>query len=160
MDRTGLIVVGSLVDKIPNIAGITRTCEIFRVKELLLSNKKVMNDPIFKQISVTAEKWLPVNELEAEKIKEYVHNKRIEGYKIFGLEQTSSSISIKKCIFPKKSVLILGKEKEGIPSDIVSIVDQCIEVPQYGIIRSLNVHVSASIFIYEYTTQFMEGLIT
>lgn len=160
LDRTGLIVVGSLVDKIPNIAGITRTCEIFRVKELLLSNKKVMNDPIFKQISVTAEKWLPVNELEAEKIKEYVHNKRIEGYKIFGLEQTSSSISIKKCIFPKKSVLILGKEKEGIPSDIVSIVDQCIEVPQYGIIRSLNVHVSASIFIYEYTTQFMEGLIT
>ncbi|OII74613.1 tRNA ribose methylase TRM3p [Cryptosporidium ubiquitum] len=157
LDRTELIVIGSLVDKIPNIAGITRTCEIFRAKELLLSNKKVINDPIFKQISVTAEKWLPINELEPKKIKEYVHNKRIEGYKIFGLEQTSSSTNIKECIFPKKSVLILGKEKEGIPSDIVSIVDQCIEIPQYGIIRSLNVHVSASIFIYEYTTQFMEG---
>ncbi|KAH8584659.1 tRNA (Gm18) ribose methylase trm3p superfamily [Cryptosporidium sp. chipmunk genotype I] len=122
LNRTGLIVIGSLVEKVPNIAGITRTCEIFRANELLLSNKKVMNDPIFKQISVTAEKWLPINELEPKKIREYVHNKRMEGYKIFGLEQTSSSIPIKGCVFPAKSVLILGKEKEGIPSDIVSIV--------------------------------------
>ncbi|KAJ1614585.1 tRNA ribose methylase [Cryptosporidium canis] len=155
IDRTGLVVIGSLLDKIPNMAGLTRTCEIFRVHELLLSNKKVMNDPIFKQISVTAEKWLPVNELESSKIKEYVHKKRQEGYKIFGLEQTSSSIPLHDCTFPNKSLLILGKEKEGIPSDIVSIVDQCVEIPQYGVIRSLNVHVSASIFIYEYTTQLM-----
>ncbi|KAL3129874.1 tRNA ribose methylase [Cryptosporidium hominis] len=160
LNRSGLIVIGSLVDKVPNIAGITRTCEVFRANELLLSSKKVMNDPIFRQISVTAEKWLPINELEPTKIKEYVQKKRMEGYKIFGLEQTSSSISIKECAFPEKSVLILGKEKEGIPSEIVSIVDQCIEIPQYGIIRSLNVHVSASIFIYEYTTQFMQSLST
>lgn len=157
LERTGLIVIGSLIDKIPNMAGITRTCEIFRVNELLLSSKKVINDPVFKQISVTAEKWLPINELEPNKIKEYVHKKRLDGYKIFGLEQTSSSVPINECTFPKKSVLILGKEKEGIPSDIVSIVDQCVEIPQYGIIRSLNVHVSASIFIYEYTTQYMES---
>lgn len=160
LDRTGLIVIGSLIDKIPNIAGITRTCEIFRVNELLLDSKNVLNDPMFKQISVTAEKWLPINELKSNKIKEFVHKKRLDGYKIFGLEQTSSSVPINECNFPKKSVLILGKEKEGIPSDIVSIVDQCIEIPQYGVIRSLNVHVSASIFIYEYTTQFMENLAT
>ncbi|POM82072.1 SpoU rRNA Methylase family protein [Cryptosporidium meleagridis] len=123
LNRSGLIVIGSLVDKIPNIAGITRTCEVFRINELLLSSKKVMNDPIFRQISVTAEKWLPINELEPTKIREYVQKKRMEGYKIFGLEQTSSSISIKGCVFPEKSVLILGKEKEGIPSEIVSIVD-------------------------------------
>ncbi|KAK6587619.1 tRNA (Gm18) ribose methylase trm3p superfamily SPOUT methylase [Cryptosporidium xiaoi] len=152
-DRTELIVIASLLDKIPNIAGLTRTCEIFRVKELLINTKKTLSDPMFKQISVTAEKWLPINELSPERISEYINIKRLEGYGIYGLEQTSSSIPLKDFEFPKKSILILGREDEGIPSDIVSIVDHCIEIPQFGMIRSLNVHVSASIFIHEYTTQ-------
>ncbi|KAH8739561.1 tRNA (Gm18) ribose methylase [Cryptosporidium ryanae] len=152
-ERTELIVIASLLDKIPNIAGLTRTCEVFRIKELLINTKKVLSDPIFKQISVTAEKWLPISELSPEGISEYIQIKRLEGYVIYGLEQTCSSIPLKGFEFPSKSILILGKEKEGIPSDIVSIVDHCIEIPQFGMIRSLNVHVSASIFIHEYTTQ-------
>ncbi|KAF7457711.1 tRNA (Gm18) ribose methylase [Cryptosporidium felis] len=155
LNRTNLIVIGSLVEKIPNIAGLTRTCEIFRAEELLLSSKKVLNDPIFRRISVTAEKWLPISELKPCDIREFIYNKRLEGYKVFGLEQTSSSSPLSGCKFPKKSILVLGREKEGIPPELISIMDQCIEIPQYGIIRSLNVHVSASIFIYEYTSQFM-----
>lgn len=30
------------------------------------------------------------------------------------------------------------------------MLDLCIEIPQYGIIRSLNVHVSGSILLWEY----------
>jgi tRNA G18 (ribose-2'-O)-methylase SpoU len=51
------------------------------------------------------------------------------------------------------TVLLLGKEKEGIPVEYLQVVDQCLEIPQYGIIRSLNVHVSGAIAIWEYTKQ-------
>jgi tRNA guanosine-2'-O-methyltransferase len=48
---------------------------------------------------------------------------------------------------------VLGKEKEGIPVEFIQLLDYCVEIPQLGIIRSLNVHVSASIMMFEYTKQ-------
>jgi len=59
--------------------------------------------------------------------------------------------------FPDKTVLVLGKEKEGIPIQFLSAVDQCIEIPQLGIIRSLNVHVSGAICLWEFTKQKMNS---
>lgn len=50
-------------------------------------------------------------------------------------------------------VLVLGREKEGIPVDIIHALDACVEIPQLGIIRSLNVHVSGAIALWEYTRQ-------
>jgi tRNA G18 (ribose-2'-O)-methylase SpoU len=50
-------------------------------------------------------------------------------------------------------VLVLGREKEGIPVDIIHILDACVEIPQFGVVRSLNVHVSGAIALWEYTRQ-------
>lgn len=50
-------------------------------------------------------------------------------------------------------VLVLGREKEGIPVDIIHVLDACIEIPQLGVVRSLNVHVSGAIALWEYTRQ-------
>ncbi len=41
----------------------------------------------------------------------------------------------------------------GIPVDLIQLVDDCVEIPQQGIIRSLNVHVSGAIIIWEYFKQ-------
>ena len=71
-----------------------------------------------------------------------------------GIEQTSSSVPMSDFEYPDcPTVLLLGKEKEGIPVQLLHVVDQCIEIPQLGIIRSLNVHVSGAISIWEYTRQ-------
>lgn len=32
-------------------------------------------------------------------------------------------------------------------------MDVCVEIPQHGVIRSLNVHVSAALLVWEYTRQ-------
>jgi tRNA G18 (ribose-2'-O)-methylase SpoU len=37
--------------------------------------------------------------------------------------------------------------------DLIQMLDYCVEIPQLGVIRSLNVHVSAAIAIWEYTKQ-------
>jgi tRNA guanosine-2'-O-methyltransferase len=58
-----LILVASLIDKGTNLGGISRTCEIFGVKELVLSNIKCIEDKLFQHLSVTSEKWLPIKEV-------------------------------------------------------------------------------------------------
>ena len=55
-----------------------------------------------------------------------------------------------------KTVLVLGQEREGIPAAILDILDGTIEIPQLGLVRSLNVHVSGAIALYEYTRQHLQ----
>jgi tRNA guanosine-2'-O-methyltransferase len=85
---------------------------------------------------------------------QWLCSRKEEGYFVVGLEQTSSSIPLSDFDFPDRPIIILlGKEKEGIPVEYLHAVDQCVEIPQLGIIRSLNVHVSGAICIWEQTRQ-------
>ena len=56
--KQDIIVIASLVDKTPNLAGLSRTCEIFGAKKLVIPSKKYQDEELFSTISVTAEKWL------------------------------------------------------------------------------------------------------
>ncbi|MED6184013.1 hypothetical protein PIB30_043275 [Stylosanthes scabra] len=151
--RQHFIFVASLLDRIPNLAGLARTCEVFRASGLAVADANIINDKQFQLISVTAEKWVPIIEVPVDSIKAYLQKKKREGFSILGLEQTANSIPLDKYSFPKNTVLVLGREKEGIPVDIIHILDACIEIPQFGVIRSLNVHVSGAIALWEYTRQ-------
>ncbi|RLN39238.1 uncharacterized protein C2845_PM01G00170 [Panicum miliaceum] len=148
-----LIVVASLVDRIPNLAGLTRTCEVFRAAGLVVADKSILQDKQFRLISVTAEKWLPISEVPVDSVKAYLERKRSQGYSVIGLEQTAHSRPLDQFSFPRRTVLVLGREKEGIPVDIIHVLDGCVEIPQLGVVRSLNVHVSGAIAAWEYTRQ-------
>ncbi|XP_023635654.1 uncharacterized protein LOC17880577 isoform X1 [Capsella rubella] len=152
-DRQSLILVASLVDRIPNLAGLARTCEVFKASGLVVADANIIHDKQFQLISVTAEKWVPIMEVPVNSLKLFLEKKKRDGFSILGLEQTANSISLDKHQFPKKTVLVLGREKEGIPVDIIHILDACIEIPQLGVVRSLNVHVSGAIALWEYTRQ-------
>ncbi|KAJ4458888.1 putative TAR RNA loop binding protein [Paratrimastix pyriformis] len=204
--RQSMIVVATFVEKLPNLGGLARTCEVFGAEALVVADKSVASNPIFKTISVTADKWVPMVESQRARARrpqpeihllvlypgrtknfsafphtdsggvrvtaathfdlraahpqvpesglvKYLRERKQEGYTILGLEQTASSTHLHHYDFPEKVVFLLGKEREGIPVEYLQIVDRCIEIPQFGLIRSLNVHVSCSILIWEYTRQ-------
>lgn len=46
-----------------------------------------------------------------------------------------------------------SNENEGIPANLLSLLDLTIELPQAGVVRSLNVHVTGAIVIWEYAKQ-------
>lgn len=73
--------------------------------------------------------------------------------RVIGLEQTVESQALPQFEFPERSVLVLGKEGTGIPANLLQALDCCVEIPQLGLIRSLNVHVSGALAVYEYTRQ-------
>ncbi|ELU08602.1 hypothetical protein CAPTEDRAFT_220697 [Capitella teleta] len=151
--RGGLVLVTSLIDKVPNLGGLCRTSEIFGVSEFVISNIGFTRDRGFESLSVTAEKWIPISEVPIARLKPYLESMRREGYTLAGAEQTAQSVSLTEYAFPEKTVLLLGNEKEGIPVELIQMLDVCIEIPQQGLIRSLNVHVSGALLIWEYTRQ-------
>lgn len=50
----------------------------------------------------------------------------------------------------ERTILLLGAEGTGVPAPLLAEVDACIEIPQRGLLRSLNVHVSAAIAMWEW----------
>lgn len=61
--RNQIIMCASLIDKVPNLAGLARTSEIMNANCLVISNRSVCDLDEFKGVSVTSEKWLPIHEV-------------------------------------------------------------------------------------------------
>ena len=148
-----LIVVASLIDRAPNLGGLCRTCEIFGASRLVLGSKHVVSEKDFKSVSVSSEKWVDVEEVKIHDLEMYLLRMKREGFTIVGVEQTAQSKKLIDFQFPRSTVLVLGNEKAGIPVETIQLLDECVEIRQHGIIRSLNVHVSGALLIWEYSRQ-------
>jgi len=149
-----LVVVASLVDLPANLAGLCRTSEIFSCEALFLANAQVVKESAFLTVSVNAERWLQIWEARrGAGLRACLLNLRRRGYTLVGLEQTHDSKTLGEWAFPQKTALILGNEKTGIDADLLQLLDVCVEIPQTGHLRSLNVQTSGSMAIWEYVRQ-------
>jgi tRNA G18 (ribose-2'-O)-methylase SpoU len=91
-----------------------------------------------------------------------VKSLKVEGYTIIVLEQNEKSISIDELGMRMGNVgarhalpvqqniaLISGNETFGVKQEVIELADIVVELPMYGINKSLNVVVSTGIALYE-----------
>uniref|UniRef100_F6YVG2 tRNA (guanosine(18)-2'-O)-methyltransferase TARBP1 n=2 Tax=Ciona intestinalis TaxID=7719 RepID=F6YVG2_CIOIN len=149
----GLVLVASLIDKPSNLGGLTRTCEVFGAEQMIVHSLSCTSDKLFQSLSVTAHKWLKMSEVKRWELEEYLESMKRQGYALVATEQTEQSVCLTEYKFPPKCVILLGNEKEGIPPNLLRMCSACIEIPQVGVVRSLNVHVSGGITVWEFTRQ-------
>lgn len=79
---------------------------------------QVLKDNTFASISVTAERWIPVLEVKEAALLAWLEVKASEGYSLVGLEQTAESVCLPDYEWPERCVLVLGREKEGLPPEV------------------------------------------
>lgn len=106
--RSSLTVVASLVSHAPNLGGLARTCEIFGVSNYVIESLKLTENPDFKALSKTAEKWMKISEVKQWNLFDYLMGMKLQGFKIVGAEQSGKSVSLVNVEIPKKSVFLLG----------------------------------------------------
>lgn len=154
VDRSDLIVMASLVDKPPNLGGICRLSDVLGAGLLTLHDLNVKNHAQFKSVAVTADLWMPMIEVRPDNIISYLHDRKRAGYTLIGLEQTDKSVVLSSSLqFPKKSLIVLGREKEGIPGDLLAELDFCVEIKQVGVIRSMNIQTATAVIVHAYSAQ-------
>lgn len=61
-----LIVCASLIDKVPNLAGLARTAEIFAADRLVIPDKSICKMDNFQSISVGAGDWIDIEQVRPE----------------------------------------------------------------------------------------------
>lgn len=153
LSRHPLMVCATLVQNPANLGGLCRTAEAFRLESLVLSKLAIARDSTFRNLAVSTHRWQPLSACPPELLCDWLKLQQQAGYRTIALHAEAASIPIANFTYPLKSVLLLGRELTGIPSEVLSVCDDAIAIPQYGMVDSLNVQTAAAIAIYEYVRQ-------
>lgn len=78
---------------------------------------------------------------------------RADGYRLVGLEQTTNSVSLHTYEFARRTALVIGNERTGIAPDALELLDDCVEIPVWGLPYSYNVATATAMALYEYCRQ-------
>jgi tRNA G18 (ribose-2'-O)-methylase SpoU len=71
-----------------------------------------------------------------------------EGYHIAALEQTTESTLLQHFQPEGPLAIVLGNEISGVSDEALALVDEVVEIPQFGMKHSLNVAVSAGMLAW------------
>ncbi|KAK9450089.1 uncharacterized protein V1518DRAFT_412960 [Limtongia smithiae] len=149
-----MIVLATLVDKVPNLGGICRVADALGAELLCIPDISVTRNREFKTVAVTADKWMPMKEVKEADMVTYIRECREKGYSIWGMEQTDKSVVLTNdLVFPEKVVLIVGREKEGISASLLKELDRAVEIKQVGVVRSMNVQTATAVIVHAYAVQ-------
>jgi tRNA G18 (ribose-2'-O)-methylase SpoU len=148
--KSGIILVLDNIRSGMNVGSFFRTADAFLISCIYITGISAI--PPHKEINKTAIgadrtvqwKYFP-------DVVETVQNLKKEGYQIIGIEQADQSIALQdyQPDPDKKIALIFGNEVDGLSDGVMKMLDQCVEIPQFGTKHSLNVSVSAGIVIWE-----------
>jgi len=148
--RHGLIILASYVKSPHTLAGLTRTGEVFAAKKLLYSDPRLVESLEFKQMAVTAEKWMPMIHIPLEGVVEFLERRKRNGYKVLALEEKGTGAGS----VPQAAVVIAVEAGEEVPLEVAALLDGSLAFQLPGRqFAALSTHISASLWIWEYTRQ-------
>jgi 23S rRNA (guanosine2251-2'-O)-methyltransferase len=146
-----------------NVGSLLRTADGLGLKEVYLTGYtpfpiKISDDrlpyiaeKLHKQIKKTAlgaeesVKWI-----QNPDIFEVLESIRNKGYEIVALEQAENALDIQKISTTTKLALIVGREVEGIESEVLAKADITVFIPMFGVKESFNVVQAAAMALYHY----------
>jgi tRNA G18 (ribose-2'-O)-methylase SpoU len=82
---------------------------------------------------------------------------RADGFTLVGLEQTTNSQNLHRYGFTRRTALVIGNERNGLTGDILSKLDDVVEIPVWGLPYSYNVATATTMALYEYCRQYPDG---
>lgn len=133
-----------------NIQAVLRTAEAFGVGLvcIIYSDKKPR---LSGGAASGAAKWLNVEYFTS--TKECITSLKKKGFLIVGALVNPDSEVLWEQDFSDKVAILVGNEVYGMSEEAQSLVDKNIYLPMIGLTESLNVSVSAGIFLYEVIRQ-------
>lgn len=138
------------VRSLHNVGAAFRNADAFGVMEIYLSGYTPRPPrPEITKTAIGAEEHVQWSSVE-DPVERIDALKKI-GYQIVGLEQTDRS-DLLSDFKPhnQKICLILGNEVTGIDDDIIPLLDDAVEIPQFGMKHSLNVSVACGVALYAF----------
>ena len=153
-EKHNVVLILDSIRSMNNVGSAFRTSDAFGIEKLFLCG--ITATPPHRDIQKTAIGATESVDWEHRKdISELLKELKSKGYKIYALEQTDESISLQsvKCNSEEKVAFVFGNEVFGVSDQALDLVDQAVEIPQFGTKHSLNVTVSIGVTLWHYINQ-------
>ena len=144
-----------------NVGSLLRTADGLGVQKVYMTGytpyPRAKNDDRLPHIADKLTRQIQKTALGAETSVAWAHEEdvmlviselRQQGFWITALEQTPESMSLPELEAPDKIVIILGREVEGIESEVLAECDATLEIPMFGDKESFNVSQAAAMAMY------------
>ena len=156
-DKLPLIVVLDDVRSMYNVGSVLRSCDAFRVEEVLLCGITACPPhPEIHKTALGAEDSVSWRHYES--AMEAVAELKSRGVRVMAVEQCEGSTMLND-FTPEEGrryAAVLGNEVKGERQDVVDACDGCLEIPQFGTKHSLNVSVTAGIVVWKFCEKVKE----
>jgi tRNA G18 (ribose-2'-O)-methylase SpoU len=145
------IVLDNVLDTY-NIGSIFRLADAVAACEVILcgGTERPPSSRIHKA-AVGTEEWVPWR--YEENVEEVLQKLKADGVKIVVVEQDSRAIGVQDLNVVGPVAFVVGHETTGVSKAAMDAADIIVEIPMWGVNRSLNVHVSAAVVIYKIMRQ-------
>ena len=132
-----------------NISTLIRNANAFGAREVFYVGKKRYD----RRGTVGTHHYICLTHLErnSSQLLELKNN-----YTIIAIENNVSNLKVHTLdkfnwlSLKKPPLMMFGEEGVGLTEEAINLSDYCIEIPQYGSVRSLNVGTSSGIVMYDY----------
>ncbi|MDE2934067.1 MAG: RNA methyltransferase [Chloroflexota bacterium] len=152
--QRGVVVLEDIHDP-HNAEAVFRSCDAFGFQRVcLIFDEEEPFDPrrVGKLSSSSANKWLDFEVYSS--AKECLDVLHREGFEVVATvaEGEAEEVFATELTAPRIAVM-LGNENRGLSHEAVALADRRLTIPMAGMVRSLNLSVTAAIVLFEVTRQ-------
>ena len=133
-----------------NIGSVFRLADAVAAEKVILCGAtEIPPHTRIKKASINTTEWVAWS--YAPTAVDAIHELKSQNskIKIIAIEQDKRSVPYNKIDYSFPIALVVGHESDGISKEALDLSDQIVELPMWGVNKSLNVMVSLGIVLYE-----------
>lgn len=133
-----------------NVGGLFRLADALACKKIYLcGTMEIPPNSKIKKASIGTYKVVPWEyKQSAKEAIDEIRKAEKQKVRIVAVEQDKQAVDYRLYDFQLPLALIVGNETSGVTKETLQLVDRIVEIPMWGINKSLNVIVSAAIVSY------------
>jgi tRNA (guanosine-2'-O-)-methyltransferase len=137
-----------------NASAVLRSCECFGIQDVhIIENRNAYR--INPDVALGSYKWLTLRRYnqQPDNTRPALETLKKDGYRIVAATPHQNDCSLENFDLSRgKVALVFGSELDGLSPAAIELADEFLQIPMVGFTESLNISVSAAIFIHNLTS--------
>ncbi|MFA5195633.1 MAG: TrmH family RNA methyltransferase [Bacteroidales bacterium] len=133
-----------------NVGSIFRLADAVAAEKIILCGEtETPPHTRIKKASINTTEWVEWQYFANAKIAISNLKSQISNLRVIAIEQDEKSIPYDKNDYQFPIALVVGHETHGVSKEVLNLCDQIVEIPMWGVNKSLNVVVSLGITLFK-----------
>jgi tRNA G18 (ribose-2'-O)-methylase SpoU len=131
------------ITKEHNVGSLVRTAHAAAAEEVILVGEREWN----VEAARTAELYTAVTQItDIDAFRNHLESRR---WNLVAVELDRRAVNVFDADYPDRPCFLLGAELGGVPEELLEESELVVQIPQWGLVPSLNLAVAGSIVLYD-----------